>query len=115
MKNKQFNYWKVISSFAFVIGLFIGIFIGMYLMTSQIVKAVDNLRIENLNIGFNESKIIEWANQTINKEQQDPEWMYYAPAMNFTCFGMSCSPTESIYIKGVGVCYNKSEGIICPV
>lgn len=57
------------------------------------------------------------AIQSINYTQtnEDPEWMHYAPAMNFSCFGMQCSPTESVYIKGIGVCYNKSEGIICPV
>ena len=99
----------------------IGVVIGMILSGIFIIVSVNSVvnnilpkvQIGSIEIGFNESKIIEWANQSL-KESQDPEWMYYAPAMNFSCFGMLCSPVNQVYIKGVGVCYNQSEGIVCP-
>jgi len=63
----------------------------------------------------NTKEAFQSINYSYMTETKDPEWMHYAPAMNFSCFGMQCSPIESVYIKGIGVCYNKSEGIICPV
>lgn len=110
----------------FVIAMVIGLILGDW-ATESGIKAGNY---ENNGYTYNKTcngyvelskTCIEKLGQCLNmtssilQNYQDPEWMHYANAQEFNCFGMSCSPANSVYIKGIGVCYNQTEGIVCPV
>lgn len=56
-----------------VIGLSIGLFLGMYIASEQIVKTVSNLKIEKIEVGFNESYIMDRMENIITNLNKSEE------------------------------------------
>jgi len=87
------------------------VLILLCVVVSSVIFLFDRLdKIEQIII---KAKVIN-AEELLSMAKENDKQIYPISEINFTCFDGFCFPENMMYVKGIGICYNKPEGVVCP-